>query len=576
MRLGKKVLYMLALLLHCFTSLAAESFPTYLKEPIDSNWYTYNQLYFSLDPNNRLIRNSIDPNSLEITSIVIASLPYTPDLIRHYPLRNGDMVMAVYNERKKLLMLTFDFDGRLSFKNDYSFPRNVIDIDARIGRDGRPSALLLTYNNGNYELNNWENGQYENIFLSSESIKSFFLHSSKNKIHILSKRGASFKWVIKSKDNIYSLRLNEYLTKARFFSWKSSIYLMALSARGTLLLYSIENNLLIKKKLFTDQRLVNSDSIIPLVLDKKFYFLFPAPNLSSAFRLEVYNLENGHCAKKLEERKMLSKGKMHPLILNDHDLYFLKNSGTGHTNLESWEKTIPYIYNFRFSVRDLTPPAIDIQWSSKGRYTYKHLFNEVPDMLPLGEGAQIPKNKLTLYDFTDGKYIFHFNANTKGTQGQFYHIPVKYKYLPPEPEIEILNEITKDLVPRGKLDFVIKNYYPATYYAQINNFPIFEPVNPIVPDGARFSMPANLEKGRYYLHIRVRDPGSGIFSRTLHKVFYIDTRITESDPELEKAGKMQYEAEYLLQKVKENEYNIEEQKKWLEKLRKLYKEKIEE
>ncbi|MCB1201946.1 MAG: hypothetical protein KDK41_14955 [Leptospiraceae bacterium] len=548
-------------------------FPTYLHQPIDTQWYTYNRVYFGIDKELNLFKASPAKSGSRVTHTDIARLPDKPDLIRHFPMRSGDMVLASFHNQKRVLMMTFDFDGRMAFRNDYKFPYRVLDMDARIGSDGSPEALFLVKEKSNYQIISWINGNYSAIFVSSEPVISFFLQSSLNKIHILKKTGATFSWLMKDEKEIVELQLPDYFSQGRFFAWKGSVFLMALTAEGSLRLFKTNGRTISALTIFSDVRLVNSDAVIPLILQDNFYFLFPSAKLAAIYKLRIFDLENGRADSKLEVRKIAFKGKIHPFISEANVLQLLIENEAGHLNFESWQPDSPVLSAFSFTVTDTSNPGLFVNWQSNGTFQYRYALNREANIPLLAIDNLLSINSLRYENLKDGKYFLHIQPiDLQGKEGQIYHVPLAWQYLPSEPKIEILNQIATDLVSAGNLKFVINNYYPAEYFAEIDTFPVSDPVTPLAITGQTGEISARIPAGRYYLHVRARDPGSGNFGQTCHKLLYIDSKDIDLEKSLAESNKIMSDAEYYLRKVKENQYNPTEQRKWIQKLEQLREE----
>lgn len=78
--------------------------------------------------------------------LVITKFRRTPDLIKHFPMDDGDLVVTVYNPEKIMHFIAMDFTGTVKYSNEFALNYNVYDVDARVNIiAGNPSCLFYAY-----------------------------------------------------------------------------------------------------------------------------------------------------------------------------------------------------------------------------------------------------------------------------------------------------------------------------------------------------------------------------------------------------------------------------------------------
>ena len=169
---------------------------------------------------------------------------------------------------------------------------------------------------------------------------------------------------------------------------------------------------------------------------------------------------------------------------------------------------------------------MSIQWKTKSSrkiFSYRYLLDHRKSSEPLDEFQYIKKNKIIFKNPKDGFYGFHIQLKDLKSKEKspLYHIPIFWRYIPQEPEVELLNKQTKIHVNQGNLQFIIKNQAPMHYWAQVNDIPIYNPKKRInIKDGI-VTIQNKLKPRRYFLHLKAQDQRSKQFSTILHKVFYV-------------------------------------------------------
>lgn len=522
-----------------------------------------------------LLKNTRDLISVKETDKKFASKKiYTfrtrPDLIKHFALADGDLVVAVFNDSREIIYIVFNPSGNIIYEKKYFLNYEVNELDVRVDSDGNPLALFYSNRNMNHVVSLWKMNKSQDIINSEHPVDRIFLQWSHEKVHMLYRSLGNIYWTIWKDAKYQRYQLPFFIKRPQFFQIKGRMYLVGFDVYGNLYKFYIAGDKVVTQKVKYFQSFQYVDEIIPVQYDKSIIFLMPSRKLKKIFRIDFSDFANARAKANFQVRSMMTGFYFVPLMKKD-GLYFNVISDINFLYSEPWKVREPYLYDFEWSLDIQNPkPKLIMQWkSSLPGLTYQYLFSKKKNIDPLDDRHKIPGNRIIKENLKSGKYYLHIQAFDGNKSSWLYRIPIYWKYSPSEPYIFLLNEVTPRTIKSGNIEFFINNLDNVEYYASISSAPKDLPKIKINHTKGKIVLSANLKPGRYFLHVQSKDPKTGLFSSANHHMFFVYPYNPEQDETLKENAEKMGRLQFILQKIRENRKNPKELKKWMAELKKL-------
>lgn len=515
---------------------AANTWPISNLRIIKTQWNSWITRFFALDDNNRLIYVRVVDQANEM--MPVTQFKRTPDIIKHFPMDDGDLVVTVYNPEKIMHFIAMDFTGAVKYSNEFALAYNVYDVDAKVNiLAGNPSCLFYAYDKKNYAIKYWSEQRTTDIMVSREPIDLMFLQWADGGVHYVSSSPSGLTWNFWKDGDYRSFPLPFPIRHAKYYKFRETMHLIGIDLEGGLWQFDIASGQLRQNLLERDPRLTLADKVIPLKFNKELNIIVTGEHMPSAYRLVYDDFPRPKRKPKLEERRLFWPGKLYPFIDNTNHLNFLLETEIRHIFLETWTAPTAIITDIDWRL-DLkrNPPVMMVHWSSPegSQYAYRYLLDQSPDSEPLNEAKLIPSNTLQFSARKEGAYVLHMQVRNvrTGSLSRVYHIPLLWQYAPPEPDVVLTKQIAPRMVNPGRVDFLIHNLHPGEYYAEITTKPDTIPKKKIKAVSGRVNFQVPKGAGRYYLHVANRDPRSLVLSSVNHFLFFVTPFDIDEDPTL--------------------------------------------
>lgn len=487
------------------------------------------------DENNLIYGRVVDQgNSLQ----KIMRFMRNPDLVKHFPMEDGDLIVSVYNPEKIMQFIAMDFTGVIRYKNEFALAYNVYDVDARVNiQYGNPSCLFYAYDRKSYSIKYWSEQRTQDIMVSRDPIERMFLQWGDGGVHYVATSPSGMTWTFWKNGEYRHFPLPFPIKYARYYNYRNTMHLIGIDHEGGLWQFDISSGELRRNLLEKDQRLTYAERVVPINFNKELNIILTGEHMTSAFRLVYDDFPRPRKKPKLEERKLFWPGRVYPLIDNTNQLNFLLETEIRHIFLETWSAPTAIItdIDWRLDVKR-NPPVMIVNWARpKGsEYAYRYLLDQNPDAEPLNEAKLIPKDTLQFSARKEGTYVLHLQVRNvrTGSLSRVYHIPLIWQYQPPEPEVLLQNQVAPRMVRPGQVDFLLQNLEPGEYYAEVDSRADTIPKKKVKATSGRISFKTGKGAGKYYLHIANRDPRSRVLSPVGHYLFFVSPFDVDADPSL--------------------------------------------
>jgi len=517
-------------------SLAAEktNWPISGLKMIRTQWSSWITRFFALDDQNNLIYGRVIDQENQLATV--QKLRRTPDLIKHFPMDDGDLIVAVFNNDKIVQFIAIDFNLKIQYGTEFRLDYNVYDVDARVNiRAGNPSCLFYAFDRRNYAIKYWSESRTEDIMVSRDPIDLMFLQWGDGGVHYVSNAPSGITWHFWKDGNYQKHPIPRPMKHARFYNFRGIMHLIGLDLEGGLWQYDVASGALAQNLLEKDPRLAYVERIIPLNFNKELNIVMTGDHLPSAYRLVYDDFPRPRRKPLLEERKLFWPGKISPLIDNTNQLNFLLETDIHHIFLETFNAPTAIItdIDWRLDVKR-NPPVMLVNWASpKGsEYAYRYVMDQNPDTEPLTDSKLIPSNTLQFSARKEGAYVLHLQVRNlrTGSFSRVYHIPIIWQYQPNEPEVQLQNLIAPRMVTPGRAEFLLSNLAAGEYYAELDTKPDTVPKKKIDASAGRLVFTTPKKSGKYFLHLAHRDTRSRVLSPIQHYLFFTSPFVPEDDP----------------------------------------------
>ena len=495
---------------------------------IKSENYGWSEKFFSYSANTLSIYQQQGEKTLFKD---LHELSVSPQFSKHFPLLDVNVITTWNNISKKMEILVFDKDDKLLVEDMIKLDDRVDDVQVRFGQGRRPAFLFIKNSKNEYGASLWFDDREQVIFLQNTPIMAYTLDWARLSAYIVSRDGT--KPVIKlwQKGLVTSFELPFMPVFAQFIDVESDTILVAIDGKSTLWSMQVKNSHLIINKILSSKELTYVKKLDVLNLNDSSRIIMQAPAVKKLLSVTLSDFISPGKAVHLEEFSLMSDDSIY-LGKVSGKLVWLESNLSNFTYLINPEEPTSPVHDLTWKISTQDGyPEIFFSWNSKPlnkKYEYRYIIDNKEDSIPLPE-YRIKGNKLSVKLAAQGNYFLHIQARdtTNGSESVVYHFPVFWKYRPPTPEISLTNEITPYVVSGNSIIFVINNIEPLDYFAEINMIPVYDPVMAIHTAAGEVQLNQQLKPGRYYLHIRSRDPKTNSYSATLHYLFFYQTYVTE-------------------------------------------------
>lgn len=502
---------------------------------VETQWTSWVARFFATDEQNNLIYGRLIDQKPELQKIM--RFRRLPDLVKHFPLADGDLIVSVYNPEKYMQFVAFDFTGAMKYSNEFPLDYNVYDLDARINIvAGNPSCLLYAYDKRNYYIKYWSERRTQNIMASRDPIDAMFLQWADGTVHYVSSSPGGHTWHYWKNGEYKSYPLPFPIRHGQLYQYRKAMHFIALDLEGGLWQFDISSGELRRNLLERDSRLVMTEKIIPFNFNRELNIIATGQYIGSAYRLRFDDFPRPRKKTKLEERRLFWPGNIHPIIDRTNQLDFLLETELQHIYFESWSAPTVLLsdIDWRLDVKR-NPPEMIVAWAipQGAQYAYRYLLDQSRDSEPLSETKLIPSNTLQFSARKEGRYVLHMQVRNlrTGAYSRIYHIPLVWQYAPPEPEVVLLNQIAPRMVAPGQVEFLLSRVHPGEYYAELDRKSDTTPKRLVSVSSGRLRFNVRA-KGSYYLHLANRDPRSRVLSPVMHYLFFVSPFDADDDPAL--------------------------------------------
>ena len=545
--------------------------PFYGYQVIDTHLYRWKERFFALTKKGELVRFSFPKGKVERKEIYYYL--DTPDIIKHFTLKSGDLFVTIYKKDKKIRLNAFNPKGKPIYSKTFNVKVNIEQADIRVDQEGRPECLLYHREKHNYGISLWQRGKIRDVYRIHHPIDYVFFQIKNKTAHLLHQIGNDYYWAVWSKRHYYQLKLPLHVLNPSFFSIGKKVFVLGVDLSGTVWKFTINYNRVVSSRVVSNPELRFIHNIIPLVHKKKLRLFMPTMASNKVWSIQFNNFLKNLQAGGLRSQKVFLGESIH-FLSHQEKLYMIMQTKSLHLYLQKLNTRKLHLYNFRWSINLSSPPSLSISWETSRRknYLYQYLLDRQDDSEPVGEGAPFPNNRLRIRNVKDGRHVFHLQAIDPKTRKKsyLYHIPIFWLYEPPEPKVIFLNTISPSTFLSGRIRFYIKNGLPIQYYADINTKPEHRPRRLLKDSSGTIQLNANLKTGWYYLHIQARDPKTRRLSTINHIPFAIkpyDPDIEREDPETDTTRTSLEELEKQIIKNKDNVVKLKKIRRQLESLK---------
>jgi hypothetical protein len=508
----------------------------------------------------------------------LQTLSIIPQLARHFPLVDVEAIVVWSNVLKKMEILIFDKNDKLLSKETLNLADQVDDLKIRFGQGRRPALLFIKNNKDEHKASLWFDAREQVIFLQGAQIIADTLDWVKLSAYIVTREGS--KPVIKlwKKGLVSVFELPFLPIYARFVDINDRVYLLAIDGKSALWSIYVENLHVIVNKILVMKELPFVKQIDVLSINNNPALVMHSPLNKKMFVLKSVNFNVNNAALNVETYFLADSDSVIPGKISGK-LAWLESNLAQYTYLVNTENKYLPIVDLSWKVQTKDGyPEIFFTWGSQPpnkKFEYRYIIDNSPDSLPLPE-YRVNENKLGMKLVSQGDYFLHIQARdpADGSESVVYHFPVFWKYRPAQPNISLINEVTPYVVTGNNVIFMINNIEPLEYFAEINNIPVYDPEKQINTGSGEVQINQQLKSGRYYLHIRSRDPKTDNYSSTLHYLFFYQTYVMEFTVGATEYNRDTGKLNSLINQYK-NAQSIDEKEKILKELE-LFKKNIED
>ncbi len=545
---------------------------TWYKEQIArTTWNGWENKFYSCDSNGQIWVNNVSGEGTDVQKTKVFKLSFTPEQFKHFPLQDVNILAGWSNEKKIFYAIILDENDDVIQKEKLKIPDYIDDVEVRIGQGRRLALLFSGKEKDKYFIKLWFDERFQNIMIQNQKPDASFLHWAQLSIHYLYKEDVNTYWTVWNKGRFHSYELPFPVTTVQFIQWRNNVYLIAKDTSYALWRIGIKGDKLERVKLYQNDSFEYVYDVLPMIDGNTLNLLLSSSLEKVLYRLIISDFDSRRPGVKLRTTPLISESYVMPGLVNQH-IYWVESDLSKHSYLRSWEADFEPVVNFNWRIVNREGyPDLYLSWQkgSRGDYEYRYILDKEKDSPPLPDYKQVSNNQVNFKMKDEGKYYLHLQARdvSTGHESPVYHLPVFWQYTPDVPDIALLDEISPRVISGKRLNFIIKNALPLSYYAEINKIPVYEPENPLRVLSGRGQISYTFEPGRYYLHIRVKDNRTDQYSQTLHYLFFYETMKLEQSVGLKEYNENLTELRMILEKIDSTRYDPVENARWRKRLK---------
>lgn len=552
--------------------LFGESQEWYKEQVAQTTWNGWEDKFYSCDESGQLWVNKVGGNNVvDVEKSKVFKFPFKPEKIKHYPLKDGNIVAAWSNQKHSFYAVILNKEDEVIQKEKLKLPNFTEDVEVRVGQGRRIAVLFSGQAEGKYFIKLWFDERFQNIMIQNVRPEESFLHWSKLSIHYLFREDIKTYWTVWSKGRFNSYELPFAVTTVQFIQWKDTVYLIAKDTSYTIWKMGIRGDKLERVKLYQNNSFEHAFKVQPLIEGNNLNIFLCSSLEMVLYRLIVTDFEDRRPSVRLRTKPLISESLALPGY-SGNEIYWVESDSSEHSYVRRWDEEFEPIVKFNWRVVNRDGyPDLYLSWErgTKGNYEYRYILNKEKNSLPLPDYGRPPNDEVNYKMKDDGEYYFHLQAREIGSgwESPVYHLPVFWQYTPDMPELLLLNEISPRVVTGRYLDFVIKNAVPLNYYGEINKIPVYDPERSLRVVSGKGRITHDFEVGRYYLHVRVKDKRTNQFSETMHLLFFYETMKLEQSVGLKEYNENLSELRMILDKIDSTRYDPVENERWRRRLK---------
>lgn len=538
---------------------------------VDSGFGEWRNHYFTFSAKGKLILH--EPGEDGFSKKEVYTFPLEPDHVKHFRMADVGIFAAWSNKSHALVIVVLDQEWKVIRSETHKLSRTVLDVDLRVDLARRLVISLVEAEQRKHYLTLKFDGRTHELTIQENPIQATTLDWPAYSIHYVYKEEIKTYWSIWEKGRFVSYTLPFSLGVAAFIKRKGKIYLLGTDANNHLYIFSITPTGGVKPfRLFTNKRGVPIDEMVTTRIARGLQVFLVSSKMKRLFRFEV---DPAFLAGEVvpDQRKLLAEGSVSIGDLKGQAVWVEMNA-LGNSYMRYWKDSFAPVLGFDWKINvqgGVTTIYLSWENSKDASYEYRYMFDQNHSSKPLPDYNDIPRRSATFTLRQEGDYVFHLQGRDKKTlrESPVYHLPVFYQFTPDAPEVELLNEISPRVITGNRLEFLIQNYGPYTYYAEIDKIPVKDPAKKLQNRGGYGRLRHRFEAGRYYLHLRCRDERTGNFSPTVHHLFFHETMAMEQAAGIQEYNKNMSELREVLRMLEKTRNDPEENKKWRKKLQEL-------
>ena len=527
----RQSIFILFLILGSSLSSAAEKTVTWPLQRVNiivNDSYGFNNKFFAYS-GKKLFAYS--PRGEQTSVREIHEFSITAQRVKCFTLLDVDVIVAWNNSLLKLQILVFDKSEKLVSEDLISYSDQVDDMELRFGQGRRPALLFIKNSKNEYKTSIWFDEREQVIFLQSAPILASTLEWSKLAAYIVTREGTKpvIKVWTKGEVSIYPLPFMPIYT--RFIDADEKTYLLAVDSKSTLWSISVSPTGIKEHKILTAKELPYIKQLDLVSLKNGIAMVMISPVNKRIYLVNSPDFNQDNKPLVMNEYSMMDENQVFYGKISG-ELAWMELNSSGDAYLITRDQALRPITDFTWRI-DMKAgyPEIFFSWASeppKKKFEYRYIFDNKIDSRPLPE-YRITENKFNVKLDSEGDYYLHIQAReaTSGWESIVYHFPVFWKYRPNLPDIYLSNEITPYVVTGNSVNFIVNNLEPLEYFAEVNTIPVHDPGTLINIGAGQGQINQQLKPGKYYLHLRSRNPRTNSYSPTLHYLFFYQSYATE-------------------------------------------------
>jgi hypothetical protein len=474
---------------------------------------------------------SIEAGSESVKIVPVSGLQIVPEKMKLFHMVDVNVLVFWTNKQKKLEMIILDKSNKLILKDLIKFNDTVSDLDLRFGQGRRPAFLFLKRSKEENKVSIWFDEREQIVFLQDTPVIAFNLFWTELSAYILTREGT--KPIIKfwQKGIVSNIDFGFIPVFAEFAQIGGKLTLFAVDSKSTLWKFNINQKTITREKIIQNSELAFVKDMFFVRTNEGYELAMVSPFRRKLLTLHFQDSRFSKLSGNLETFLLIDENNVLPGSIRGN-FFWIESNSTLSAYLLSKNIDFNPVSDLNWTVSFTQGfPELTFSWKSfpqNKKFNYRYIVDNNPLSPPLPE-YRLENKSLKVNLSSDGNYYLHIQAQEEESKwdSPVYHIPVFWKYKPETPEIYLKNEVSPFVVSGQNITFVINNLKPMLYFAEVNSIPVYDPLKQVNSESGEVIISQILKPGRYYVHIRCKDPRTNEFSQTLHYLFFYESYVTE-------------------------------------------------